>query len=91
MISSQISRVSKLHVVSVCKRPWTLYIPSETDTTAIALRIVQDAARDYGIVVENRCELALIHVLWQVGDVKVSRALVTLGLEARVEGLLHLG
>ena len=60
---------------------------SKSDTTAVTLRVVKNSARDDSVVHEDRSKLSLVHVLWQVGNVKVSRALVTLGLETRVEGL----
>lgn len=60
---------------------------SKSNTTAVTLRVVKNSARDNSVVHEYRSKLSLVHVLWQVGNVKVGRALVTLGLETRVEGL----
>ena len=60
---------------------------SKTNTTAVSLRVVKNSARDHSVIHEDRSKLSFVHVLWQIGDVEVGRALVTLGLEARVKGL----
>ncbi len=60
---------------------------SESNTTAVALGIVENSAGDDSVVHEDCSKLGLVHVLWQVGDVEVGRALVTLGLETGVERL----
>jgi hypothetical protein len=80
-------------------------LPSKANTTAVVVGITQDSAGTNGIVHEDSTKFLPIvsygktgrctrnyrfgHVLRKVRDVEVSRLLVTLRLETRVEGFLE--
>ena len=63
-------------------------LPSETNTTTVAILVAKDAGRAHLVRNEELGEVVLVHRLWQVRDVQVGVLVVSEGLELGVERLL---
>ena len=60
-------------------------IPSEANTTTVAVLVAKDTRRGHLVWSEKLGELVLVHRLWQVRDVQVGVVIVRERLELAVE------
>lgn len=89
MISSQISRDSKLQNVRKTKATVELNSPCKTNTPALAVSVAKNTIGDNNIVAKYVLHILFVHITRKIRDVDVGRVRIRQSLQTSVERFLE--